>query len=63
MLGGGAAEFLHEVRSGGLDGPPRRAEPERALYGRYVIPRRMLDEGCTFNYPEFAYALGDLTPG
>lgn len=38
-----------------------RTDPELALYGRYVIPRRLLDEGFAFDYPELGIALQDLT--
>jgi uncharacterized protein (TIGR01777 family) len=38
-----------------------RTDPELALYGRYVIPRRLLDAGFSFECPELPAALADLT--
>lgn len=35
-------------------------DPDLALYGRYVVPRRLLDEGFTFEYPELPPALNHL---
>lgn len=37
-----------------------RTDPELALYGRYVLPRRFLDEGFTFEFGELRAALADL---
>ena len=37
-----------------------RTDPELALYGRYCVPRRLLEEGFEFAYPELAEALVDL---
>lgn len=37
-----------------------RTDPELALYGRYVIPRRLLDEGFAFDFPDLDPALADL---
>jgi len=37
-----------------------RTDPELALYGRYCIPRRLMDEGFEFAYPELDGALEDL---
>ena len=37
-----------------------RTDPELALYGRYCVPRRLLDEGFVFEHPELAEALRDL---
>ena len=37
-----------------------RTDPELALYGRYVIPRRLLDEGHEFLFPDLDAALTDL---
>ena len=37
-----------------------RTDPELAIYGRYVIPRRLLDEGFGFAFPELGPALDDL---
>ena len=37
-----------------------RTDPELALYGRYVIPRRLCDEGFDFRFPTLASALTDL---
>lgn len=37
-----------------------RTDPELALYGRYVVPERLLAEGFGFRFGELAGALGDL---
>lgn len=37
-----------------------RTDPELALYGRYVIPQRLLNEHFAFQFPELRKALGDL---
>jgi uncharacterized protein (TIGR01777 family) len=37
-----------------------RTDPELALYGRYVVPRRLLDEGFEFRFPDLGTALADL---
>jgi uncharacterized protein (TIGR01777 family) len=37
-----------------------RTDPELALYGRYCVPRRLLDEGFVFEFPELPEALRDL---
>jgi NAD dependent epimerase/dehydratase family enzyme len=37
-----------------------RTDPELALYGRFVQPRRLLDEGFEFQYPLLGPALADL---
>jgi uncharacterized protein len=37
-----------------------RTDPELALYGRYVIPKRLLDAGFEFRFPELHDALVDL---
>ncbi len=37
-----------------------RTDPELALYGRYVKPQRLLDEGFEFCFPELPVALRDL---
>ena len=37
-----------------------RTDPELALYGRYCVPRRLLEEGFVFEYPELGGALVDL---
>ena len=37
-----------------------RTDPELALYGRYVMPKRLLDEGFEFEYPELADALEEI---
>lgn len=37
-----------------------RTDPDLALYGRYVIPHRLLDEGFQFQFPELSGALRDL---
>ena len=36
-----------------------RTDPELALYGRYVTPKRLLDEGFEFQFPDLRAALGD----
>jgi uncharacterized protein (TIGR01777 family) len=37
-----------------------RTDPELVLYGRYVIPQRLLEEGYEFQYPRLEGALGEL---
>ena len=37
-----------------------RTDPELALYGRYVVSRRLRDEGWEFRFPHLREALGDL---
>lgn len=37
-----------------------RTDPELALYGRYVIPQRLQDEGFKFQFPDLEAALRDL---
>ncbi len=37
-----------------------RTDAELALYGRYVVPRRLEEEGFTFQYPELGTALANL---
>ena len=37
-----------------------RTDPELALYGRYVLPKRLLDEGFEFEFPKLDEALSDL---
>jgi NAD dependent epimerase/dehydratase family enzyme len=37
-----------------------RTDPELALYGRYVVPQRLLKEGFEFQFPELREALRDL---
>lgn len=37
-----------------------RTDPELALYGRYCVPSRLLDEGFEFELPEIEAALNDL---
>jgi uncharacterized protein (TIGR01777 family) len=39
-----------------------RAEPELALTGRNCAPKRLLDQGFIFQYPELNKALEDLIP-
>ncbi len=40
-----------------------RTDPELVLYGRYVIPKRLMDEGFQFQFPELDPALRDLHEG
>jgi uncharacterized protein (TIGR01777 family) len=40
-----------------------RTDPELALYGRYVVSRRLADEGFEFQQPRLREALGDLLRG
>lgn len=37
-----------------------RTDPELALYGRYVLPKRLMDEGFHFQFAELEPALQDL---
>ena len=37
-----------------------RTDPELAIYGRYVVPQRLLDEGFSFEFPDLERALADL---
>src|SRR5262249_20728993 len=37
-----------------------RTDPELALYGRYVVSRRLREEGFDFQYPDLDDALADL---
>lgn len=37
-----------------------RTDPELAIYGRYVVPRRLLSDGFVFRYGEVEEALGEL---
>ena len=37
-----------------------RTDPELALYGRFVMPRRLIAEGFEFRYPSLAEALAPL---
>jgi NAD dependent epimerase/dehydratase family enzyme len=37
-----------------------RTDPDLALYGRYVMPTRLLHEGFAFKHPTLAGALGDI---
>ena len=37
-----------------------RTDPELALYGRYVVPQRLIDSGFSFEFPELDRALADL---
>ncbi len=39
-----------------------RTDPELALYGRYVVSKRLGDEGFTFQFPTLEAALRDLHP-
>lgn len=40
-----------------------RTDPELALYGRYVIPKRLTNEGFEFRFPTLDAALADLYAG
>lgn len=37
-----------------------RTDPELALYGRYVVPKRLQEEGFVFQFPTLRAALDDL---
>jgi uncharacterized protein len=37
-----------------------RTDPELALYGRYVLSRRLADEGFDFHFPELPAALAEI---
>lgn len=37
-----------------------RTDPDLALYGRYVLPKRLSDQGYTFRFAELEPALSDL---
>ena len=37
-----------------------RTDPELALYGRYVVPNRLTEEGFEFEYPDLGNALAEL---
>ncbi len=37
-----------------------RTDPELALYGRYVVSKRLADEGFVFQFPDLELALKDL---
>ena len=37
-----------------------RTDPELALYGRYCVPRRLLEEGFTFEFEDVEPALQNL---
>lgn len=40
-----------------------RTDPELALYGRYVLPRRLCEEGFEFRFPQLDEALAELLRG
>jgi NAD dependent epimerase/dehydratase family enzyme len=40
-----------------------RTDPELALYGRYVVSKRLQDEGFQFKFPKLEQALQDLLRG
>ena len=49
-----------------MDGSSRRAlspahRPELALYGRYVVPEWLVDEGFQFHYAKLEDALEELS--
>ncbi|MEM9373874.1 MAG: DUF1731 domain-containing protein, partial [Planctomycetota bacterium] len=37
-----------------------RTDPELALYGRYVYPKTLMDDGFAFEFPGLVEALADL---
>ncbi|MDZ4817931.1 MAG: DUF1731 domain-containing protein [Planctomycetota bacterium] len=37
-----------------------RTDPELALYGRYVVSKRLAEEGFEFEYPQLRNALGEI---
>ena len=37
-----------------------RTDPDLVLYGRYVIPERLIEEGFEFTFPNLQDALKDL---
>ena len=37
-----------------------RTDPELALYGRYVVPKRLTEEGFVFQFSELEPALRNL---
>ena len=39
-----------------------RTDPELILYGRYVLPKRLIDDGFEFRFPKLRDALADLLP-
>lgn len=39
-----------------------RTDPELALYGRYVVSKRLAEEGFRFQFPTLETALRDLHP-
>jgi NAD dependent epimerase/dehydratase family enzyme len=68
-------EFMRSLRRAvgmpvGLPSPPwmvrvgarwlMRTDPELALYGRYVVSKRLKDEGFEFEFPNLGDALDDL---
>jgi NAD dependent epimerase/dehydratase family enzyme len=38
-----------------------KTDPELAIYGRYVQPKRLIDAGFGFQFPVLADALNQLT--
>ena len=40
-----------------------RTDPELVLYGRYVVPRRLIDEQFEFQFPELRNALAEILNG
>ncbi len=38
-----------------------RTDPELALYGRYVVPKRLTESGFLFDFPDLDDALADLS--
>jgi NAD dependent epimerase/dehydratase family enzyme len=37
-----------------------RTDPELALYGRYCVPKRLMEEGFEFEFPSLRGAMEDL---
>jgi len=40
-----------------------RTDPDLAIYGRYCVPQRLIDEGFEFTHPDLDAALSDLCSG
>src|SRR5262249_30871737 len=57
-LGVGLPAFEWMVRMGAP--LVMRTDPELALYGRFVVPRRLMEAGFEFAFPNLGAALTDL---